>query len=77
VVRLAIKLIKESQDVWSVWNNRNGKLATIISIQEFGYLATNKKKYRVDVNGKTIRSMIDHFQKAKAIATKHVKGEIA
>lgn len=65
---------KEYEGRWSVYNTSTGKSAYIVKIEEFGFLASSKSRYRVD-NGKgeTIASMIDHFSTAKSIATKEVK----
>lgn len=64
---------KDYDGRWTVFNTRTGETATIISIKEHGFLATNKIRYRVDVKGETVKSMIDHFQTAKAAAKKFVE----
>ena len=68
-----IKTINNNDGTWMVWNQKTNMVADIVTIREYGYLATNKKRYRVDVNGQTVASMIDHFATAKSVATKKVK----
>lgn len=70
---MAIKTVKEHEGAWTVWNTVTHASANIIAIQEYGYLASGNKKYRVDVRGTTVASMIGNFQTAKSIATKHIK----
>lgn len=67
-----VKVIKEQEGKWLVWNKKTGKMAEIVAIQDFGYLAKSHKQYRVDVEGKTVETMLDHFQTARSIAVKHV-----
>lgn len=67
-----VKTIKEYDGKWMVWNKETGKVADIVRINEGGYLASSKKRYRVDVSGKTVASMVDSYQKALGIAKKAV-----
>lgn len=65
---------KQSEDRWMVWANfpDGAKCADIVGFEDHGILKT-KKRFRVDVSGRTVESMIDHFQTAKAIAIAEVK----
>lgn len=68
-----IEVIKESEGKWLVWNTKNHKCADIVKINEHNALFKVKTKYRVDVNGVTVDSMIGNFQTAKGIAIKNIK----
>lgn len=68
-----VKTIKDYDGRWTVFNTVTGETATIISIKEHGFLASKGTRYRVDMKGKTIKSMIDHFATARAEAKKLVK----
>lgn len=68
-----VKTINNQDGTWTVFNPNNRTTATIIKIREFGSLSTNvPTRYRVDVKGKTIASMIENFQTAKSIARNHL-----
>lgn len=57
--------------LYSIQNNMT--TATIIKIREFGFLSSSvPTRYRIDVKGKTIASMIEHFQTAKSVARNHL-----
>ena len=58
---------------WEVVNKETNKYAYIYSISEYNAFTKIKKRYRVDVNGITVDSLIEHFQSAKSIAIKHVQ----
>lgn len=65
--------VNNEDNTWSVYNSQTMVSATIIKIQEFGFLAKDTPtRYRVDFKGKTIASMIGNFQTAKSIARKHL-----
>lgn len=66
------KVFNNKDGTWSIICGDN--YATIVSIQDYGFLAKSHKQYRVDVKGRTVASMIDHFATAKSIALKHVQG---
>jgi hypothetical protein len=68
-----IKLIKECEGSWCIWNTKNNKCADIVKINEHNAYVKSKSRYRVDFKGSTISSMIDNFQTARGIATKAVK----
>lgn len=68
-----IKTIKDYEGRWTVFNTVTGETATIISIKEYGFLSSKATRYRVDVKGKTIKSMINHFATARAEAKNLVK----
>lgn len=68
-----VKTVKEHEGRWTVYNTYSGETATIISIKEFGILAKSKPMYRIDVNNKTVKSMISHFATAQAAAKKLVE----
>ena len=69
-----VKVIKEHDGEWYIYNIVTGNGAYIRTINEGGFLASSKKRYRVDNGrGETIASMIDHFATAKSIAMKSVK----
>ncbi|MFF2531379.1 hypothetical protein ACFVS2_20965 [Brevibacillus sp. NPDC058079] len=65
---------KTTENRWMSWAIVDGIVhsADIIAFEDQGFLGA-KKRFRVDVAGKTVHSMIDHFQTAKSIAGKHVK----
>ena len=71
---MVVKTVKQCEGEWTVYETSTMACAEIIAIQEFGFLAPAKKRYRVDYNGTTQASMIENFQTAKSIATKIVKG---
>lgn len=68
-----VKTNKDYDGRWTVYNTLTGKMATITSITEHGLIGTQKTRYRVDVKGRTVKSMIDHFATARAEAKKYVK----
>lgn len=70
---MTVKIIKEDAERWLVWNQTNNQMVTIVAIQDVGFLAKQHKQYRIDMNGQTAVSMIDHFQTARSIAIKIVK----
>ena len=70
-----IRFIKEDDTEWFAYNTETGDTATIYKIHEYNALFDVKPRYRVDVMGKTVATMIDNFQTAKSIAYKKVKGE--
>lgn len=69
-----IRLIKEYEGKWCVFNSRNGKCADISKINEHHALKGVKPRYRVDHNGKTIGTMLENFQTARGIASRAVRG---
>ncbi|MGE6415532.1 hypothetical protein ACQKDD_15305 [Planococcus kocurii] len=67
------KTINNQDGTWTVFDPNNRTTATIIKIQEFGFLSSNvSTRYRIDVKGKTIASMIENFQTAKSVASNHL-----
>lgn len=68
-----VQVRKQSEGHWMVWTLIEGvcKCADIHAIVEHGFLKA-PKRFRVDFEGKTVGSMICHFQTAKGIASKHV-----
>ncbi|GLO68260.1 MULTISPECIES: hypothetical protein [Oceanobacillus] len=68
-----IKLIREYDGKWMVYNTQNSKVADILTINEYNYYPQTKTRYRVDYKGETQKSMIEHFSTAKSIAWKIVK----
>lgn len=68
-----LKLIKEYEGKWFVWNTKTNKCADIIRINGYNPFGKSNPQYRVDVNGKTVESLIDSFQKARGIASKNVQ----
>lgn len=67
------KTINNQDGTWTVFDPNNRTTATIIKIQEFGFLSSNvSTRYRIDVKGKTIASMIENFQTAKSVARNHL-----
>lgn len=69
-----LHVTKQSENHWLVWGTLRGEIhsADVVSFVEQGFLG-GKTRFRVDVAGKTVASLIDHFQTAKSIAMKHVK----
>lgn len=67
-----VKVTKDYDGKWTAYNRSNGKCAEIIRISEYSLLPTSTK-YRVDVNGRTVDSMIEHFQTAKSVAIKQIQ----
>ena len=70
-VAILIKVNKEYDGLWIVWNSENNKMANIIQYED-KMLGNTKKLYRIDISGKTKVSMLDHFQTAKKTARKFV-----
>lgn len=60
-------------DSWCIWNTTNGKTADIVKIYEHHALIKRRPRYRVDVGGYTVGSMIEHFQTAKKLAAEKIK----
>ncbi|ADO60004.1 hypothetical protein [Paenibacillus polymyxa] len=73
-----LHVTKQSENHWLVWGVLKGETrsAEIISFNECGFHGS-KKRYRVDVEGSTKESLIEHFQTAKAIAMFEVKKAFA
>lgn len=71
-----IKTLNNKDGSWTVFNYINGKGAKIVRINEYNLLSFKRKLYRVDYNGKTIATMLEHFQTAKKIAIEKVKLDI-
>ena len=72
---MTIKVIKECDNEWIVFNSKTGKSATIVKFNDSYGFIQKKSQYRVDVNGRTVGTLIDNFQTAKSIANKHTKKE--
>jgi len=70
---MAIKVHKEDDARWIVYNHKSGKTADIVKIEEYGFGVHRKNRYRVDQSGRTVKSMIDHFQTARSAAIQLVK----
>lgn len=68
-----IKVNKENEKTWCVWNTKTGKTADIVKISEYNAFFPNKTRYRVDVSGITVDTLIENFQTAKGVAYKAVK----
>lgn len=68
-----IKIIKQSESSWCVWNTKTKKCADIVKIEEYNAFIKRNSRYRVDVSGSTIKSMIENFQTAKNVAYKAVR----
>lgn len=69
-----IKVKKEYDGVWTVYDTKTKKTATIVKFKDGMPWEKKYSFYRVDVNGQTVASMIDHFQKAKGVASKYLGG---
>lgn len=67
-----IKVIKEYDEIWMVWNKSNGKVTDIVRIQDFGILASSKPRYWVDLSGKTVESLISNFKRTEKVARSFV-----
>ena len=68
-----VKTHRENESAWYVWNTKTYKDAYIVKISEYNAFSKKKSRYRVDVGGVTIQSMIESFQTAKSVAFKAVK----
>lgn len=68
-----IELKKQTENSWLVWNTSNNKVADIVKIDEYNAFIKRKPRYRVDVNGFTVESMVENFQTARGIATRYIK----
>lgn len=68
-----VKFQKVNSDLWFAHNSKTGDTAYVCRIEEYYAFGETKPKYRVDQNGQTVASMIEHFQTAKSIAMKKVK----
>lgn len=73
MTKAKVRVTKQSEGHWMVWTMDDGvcKCADIHAIEEHGFLK-GPKRYRVDVAGTTVASMIDHFQTAKKIASEKI-----
>ncbi|SDD76978.1 hypothetical protein SAMN02799630_03988 [Paenibacillus sp. UNCCL117] len=63
---------KTGEGRWLVWNVKTHQTADIVSFSEYG-LFPKKNRYRVDVDGRTVASLLDHFSTARAKAVQCVK----
>jgi hypothetical protein len=68
-----IKTQLEYAGTWMVWDTKTLKSGFIVRIQEYGFLASKKPRYRVDINGKTVVSLIESFSAAKKVAREHLR----
>lgn len=68
-----VKFQKQDSETWFAHNSKTGDTVYVHKINEYYAFGETKPKYRVDVNGRTVESMIEHFQTAKSIAMKKVK----
>lgn len=68
-----VHVTKECEGRWTVWTQKNGlaKCADIVAFDDY-FMGNVKRRFRVDVAGKTIDTLIEHFQTAKAVARKAV-----
>lgn len=68
-----IKMQKESDGRWIVWDTKTLREATIVRIDDYFMGRKMKSRYRVDYKGVTVETMIDVFHKAKTAASKRVR----
>lgn len=68
-----IKVQKECEGEWTVYDEETMKSATIVRFED-RFLGEIINYYRVDGSEGTIESMIEHFQTAKGVATRYLKG---
>lgn len=68
-----LKVNKEWDGQWLVWNTNTDKIATIVRIDD-SFMGKKKPcRYRVDQNGVTVASMLENFAVARKTANKHVR----
>lgn len=68
-----IKMQKEFDGQWIVWDTTTQKTATIIRIDDYFMGKKLPSRYRVDYIGKTVATMLDKFSEAKTIASRQVR----
>jgi hypothetical protein len=68
-----IKTQKQHEGNWITWNTVTHKTAEIIRIEDTFFGMKKPNRYRVDVSGKTVASMIDTYTEAKKISRNQVK----
>lgn len=68
-----VHVSKQYEGCWMVWTETNGlaKCAEIVAFDDY-FMGKVKRRFRVDVSGKTVDSLIDNFQTAKKVARKYV-----
>ena len=67
-----IRIDKECERRYVVFNDKNGKCADIVGVSEYNPLGRDKVRYRVDFQGSTKLSMVT-LTEAKSYARKLVK----
>ncbi|MGE6755966.1 hypothetical protein ACQKFO_21430 [Rossellomorea sp. NPDC071047] len=67
-----IKVKKECEGQWMVWNTLNMEIADIRTTDEM-FMGQHFKRYTVVKSGKRIAIGLEHFQTAKSIASKAVQ----
>lgn len=70
---MTVKFYKSDDTRWVAYNTKTNKTAEVHKFNDSYGFIKNPSRYRVDVNGRTVKSMIDHFQTAKSAAIKAVK----
>jgi hypothetical protein len=68
-----IKIEKEFDGQWVVWDTNTQRTATIVRIDDYFMGQKKKCHYRVDYKGRTVETMIELFHKAKSTASKQVR----
>ena len=71
-----VKIEKEYEGKYYVYNNKTGACADIVRIYEYNPLGKDKTRYRVDYQGGTKLSMVT-LNEAKSYARKLVKCYVA
>lgn len=62
---MAIKVINNNDDTWTVWDKATNQTIDIVKFNDsYGFIQT-KNKYRLDYNGKTVKSWFENFATAK------------
>jgi len=64
-----IRFYKESSTTWVAMNLETKQCATVVSFIDYGVFMQNPKtRYRVDVDGRTVSGIIDHYKTAEKVA---------
>lgn len=71
-----IRVIEQSKNQWMVWNSKNQEAAIIHKFDDY-MMGRRKVRYRVDVNGKTVATLLDTRSEALKIARSKVKLKVA
>ena len=69
---MKVQIIKMSEDVTALGYSRTSLPVEVVKFSDY-MLGKTKTRYRVDVNGRTVRSLIDTKAEAMRIARQELK----